>query len=193
MQQAMKQAYEEGGTLKSVARLFGLPVRHTRWHLKQIGTVISRDARSREERFRAFMGPPTTSGCIQWLGATQRVYGAFSWATGETEGAHRAAYRLFKNQIPHGLLVRHSCDNPLCVNPDHLMLGTKQDNAQDAVDRKRTARGSKAGLAKLTEAKVKRLRKMYDQGATQTALAEKFGVSQAAVSTIVRHQTWKHI
>jgi len=75
-----------------------------------------------------------TEGCWLWRGAARRGYGAFSPQHGTTRPAHRVAWELANSApIPDGLCVLHRCDNPPCVRPDHLFLGTKKDNAQDAI------------------------------------------------------------
>lgn len=79
------------------------------------------------------------SGCWGWSGAKCRGYGILSTRRGSPPAkAHRVSYELFKGPIPDGMLVRHTCDNPECTNPDHLLLGTDADNARDRVARGRS-------------------------------------------------------
>lgn len=78
------------------------------------------------------------TGCWEWKRATNNIgYGMFRWATGIMRTAHRVSYELFKGPIPKGLVVCHTCDNPKCVNPDHLWLGTMKDNHTDMVNKGR--------------------------------------------------------
>lgn len=120
-------------------------------------------------------------------------YGSFALDGIHSMGAHTASYRLYKGDIPKGILVRHTCDNRPCVNPDHLVLGTQLDNMADCVERRRIAIGERQGLAVMTEQRVRDLREQHAAGATQTALAADFGISIATASQIVRRVTWKHV
>lgn len=76
------------------------------------------------------------SGCNEWLGAMRNGYGCMK-INGKVVDAHRVSYQLYKGEIPEGKCVLHKCDNPKCVNPDHLFLGTKKDNYDDAISKKR--------------------------------------------------------
>lgn len=115
-----------------------------------------------------------------------RVWRGDGTATMET--AHRVAYRLAVGEIPAGLLVRHGCDNPICVNPRHLLLGTQADNARDMVRRKRnwSSRGERNWQAVLTDAQVAEARNLYALGGIRQAdLAARYGCTQSHISSIV--------
>ena len=107
--------------------------------------------------------------------------------------AHRVAYELAKGPIPNGLVIRHTCDNKMCCNPNHLITGTYAQNSQDAIDRGLTLRGEDASLAKLTDEQVIELRSRYARGDKQQWLAERFDITQSTVSAIVNRKTWRHI
>lgn len=153
------------------------------------------------ERFITKMGPKDENGCIPFTGhiSAHTGYGSFGWRDKLGEpvarniGAHRASFTLFKGSIPDNELVRHSCDNRACVNPDHLLSGTQEDNMRDCVERRRTARGTRQHLAKITEADVSAIRRGHQQGITQVQLAKEFGVRQCTVSQIIRRITWRHV
>ena len=84
-----------------------------------------------------------TDGCWEWIGAkTNKGYGS-TWHQGRREDTHRIAWRLVNGPIPEGMWVLHKCDNPPCVRPDHLYLGDIHQNARDAMERGRTARGER--------------------------------------------------
>lgn len=110
--------------------------------------------------------------------------------------AHRVSWELAYGPIPDGRWVLHKCDNPGCVNPDHLFLGDAQTNEADKVSKDRQAKGETVGAAVLTTNQVLEIRKLYRRGdrrASQAALARRFGVDQTTVGQIVRRFTWKHV
>jgi hypothetical protein len=118
--------------------------------------------------------------------------------------AHRVAWELVNGPIPPGLLVLHRCDNRACVRPEHLFLGTDGDNIRDAMRKGRLHgiaigvgasdnRGSRHGMAKLTEDDVRLMRQMLAEGATGQAMVRRFGVSPATVSVIRNRIRWRHI
>ena len=108
---------------------------------------------------------------------------------GKTVYAHRFFYELFYSRIPDGYFVCHRCDNPRCVNPDHLFLGTQNDNIQDAIKKGRLNNaGERNGMAKLNEEQVDEIRERYERGnVSYSTLAEKFGVSYSLVHNIVKN------
>lgn len=124
--------------------------------------------------------------CWEWTAAKRSSgYGAF-WL-GEMQSAHRVAYRLTHGELPP--VVRHTCDNPACVRPDHLRGGTVQDNADDMVSKGRQARGERNGTAKLTRELVRQIRYLYPRKG-QAELGRIFGVSRDAVWSIVHGRRW---
>ena len=134
-----------------------------------------------------------TPHCWEWQPRSRiNGYGIFTIRAGEQKLAHRLSYEMHFGEVPaKGLVVRHRCDNPLCVNPDHLMLGTPADNMRDKVARGRQSRGQDSPNAKLTEADVREIRSAPDgQG---RAMARKFGISYGTVSSIRNRHTWKHV
>jgi len=124
--------------------------------------------------------------------------------------AHRLSWELAHGPIPEGVCVLHRCDTPSCVRPDHLFLGSKQDNYDDMVNKGRrrivfggvaklaaTTPGAFAGTknprAKLTDEDVRYIRHMSDEGASRIELARKFGITGPAVRMIVTRTTWRHV
>ena len=150
-------------------------------------------ARTIQERFEDKYRE--SEGCWEWIaGKLPNGYGQF-WIAGREQLAHRVAYGLYVNEIPAGLCVCHRCDNPGCVNPAHLFLGTLADNSRDRENKGRGAdrSGEKSGTAKLTKEQVVEIRTMYSEGATQNDIAKEFGVSRPTISHIVCRLAWSKI
>ncbi len=130
-----------------------------------------------------------TAGCWEWTGRRYpRGYGAFTIG-GRGVQAHRVAWELARGLIPAGMLVCHACDNPPCVRPDHLFLGTQSDNMCDmaAKGRHPYPRGEDHHQARLSNADRAEIRRLYAAGGvTQAAIADRFGVCPSHVSRIVR-------
>lgn len=136
--------------------------------------------------------------CWNWLaGCFSFGHGQFriGGIGGTNAHAHRISYILTYGSIPDNLHVLHKCDNPKCVNPNHLFLGTNQDNVADMVRKGRQARqkGELCCTAKLKEADVLAIRRLYKSGVSQRAIAKEYGVGQQLVSLIVSKKRWSHI
>ena len=128
--------------------------------------------------------------CWEWrAGKHTRGYGQFSYR-GDNVASHRFAYMLVNGEIPDGLVVRHSCDNPACCNPVHLSVGTQADNVADRHSKGRSARGSRDGEAKLTEDDVLEIIRLLDGGSTQTSLAARYGVVVGTINHISTGRKW---
>jgi hypothetical protein len=136
------------------------------------------------------------SGCWEWQGSTNAEgwHGQWRNKSGGIELTHRASWRMFNGEIPKGIFVLHKCDNPICVNPKHLFLGTQSDNAKDMWIKNRgnpgKSQGEKHGMAKVNEETVREIRSSSESG---VALANKFGISRTTVSEIRKRKTWCHI
>lgn len=107
--------------------------------------------------------------------------------------AHRLSYMIHKGEIAEGMEVCHTCDNPGCVNPLHLFLGTSKDNAQDMKSKDRHLKGAKNKKAKLDDDKVREIHKLSKQGVSQGNIARTFEVAQSTVWKILKGERWEHI
>jgi hypothetical protein len=106
-------------------------------------------------------------------------------------GAHRWAYEVAYGRPPENLLVCHTCDNPPCVNPAHLFLGTDLDNKRDAIAKGRHPHHDTHGNAKLTSAIVAQVRAELAAGGSRTAIARRLGVARRTIQDIDQQKTWR--
>lgn len=139
------------------------------------------------------------TGCVEWLGMKSRDGYGIAHRGGKLVKRHRLAYcaanGLDISDI-NGKVVRHKCDNRACINPDHLELGTQQDNTRDRVNRGRCARGSRDGNAKLNENKVAEIRAIYkpwDREVGAIPLAKRYNVSPSLIRQIGQNLIWRHV
>ena len=136
-------------------------------------------------------------GCWEWAATRdRRGYGRFN--IGRTPRlAHRIAWELTNGPIPDGLHACHHCDNPPCVRPDHLFLGTDKDNMQDASRKGRLGhaglRGTTNHKARLVPDQVMEIRRRWADGETSRDLGADFGVAEGTVDWIVRGLSWSHL
>lgn len=135
-----------------------------------------------------------TDSCWLWMGAKiQDGYGSFGFGE-KVVSAHRVSWELHNGPIPNGLCVLHKCDVRNCVNPDHLFLGTRDDNMADRNRKGRQARGEKSGRAKLTNAVVIAIRRRYAAGGTSIRkLASEFCISKSQILSVVTFKSWSHV
>jgi len=143
--------------------------------------------------------------CWNWTGGILRKgYGSFGVKNNgiwKTATASRVAYLLTYGEIPAGLNVCHRCDNPACVNPEHLFVGTFKDNIHDALKKGRmlsgwhlngAGEGERNPQAKLTWERVNEIRSCYKSGKwIQRELAAKFSISPRQVRNIIYNKQWK--
>lgn len=144
-------------------------------------------------RDRFFNGKFTKmeSGCWLW-NSSRDDYGSICVGI-IRQRAHRVSYELHIGRIPDGLFVLHQCDNKRCVNPDHLFLGTDQDNSDDKVSKGRQAKGVKVGGVKLDDIQVLTIRKCAADGLKANKIAPYFHVSNSTVTEIIARKIWRHI
>jgi hypothetical protein len=129
------------------------------------------------------------TGCWSWKKAKGSGGYGVTWFNGKTVYAHRMSYYAYVGEYDPSFLVMHTCDNPCCVNPKHLCLGTDQDNSSDMVTKDRQAKGSKNGLAKLTESLIPYIK---ESTASSRQLGKELGVCKTVILDIKRGLIWKH-
>lgn len=136
---------------------------------------------------------PELGNCWEWTGYINRYgYGSFHPSSTVKELSHRVVWQFTHGIIPDGLWVLHKCDNPACVNPNHLFLGTPSDNSKDMVKKGRSLTGEKNSQRKLTWEIVHKIRSTYATTEhNQHKLAKMFGVSVDCINHIVRNLTWR--
>jgi predicted XRE-type DNA-binding protein len=136
---------------------------------------------------------PLLNECMMWNGGVFSDGYGFFWFRYKMIRAHRFAYQCFNGEIGKYLLVRHTCDVPLCVNPNHLLEGTVQDNCNDMISRNRSLRGEKNHESKLTSDDVRIIKKLLSKNVKQKEIAKKFDVSRGLITQINNNKIWKHI
>lgn len=133
----------------------------------------------------------TESGCWIWTGSLNKHgYGRLTFGAKTNIGAHRASYELMHGKIPDGLFALHRCDIKCCVNPDHIFIGTQQENMSDKVAKNRQAKGHRHGMSKLTEEQAKEAK--FGR-ARSSELAKKFNCSAVMIRQIRGGLYWKHL
>lgn len=129
------------------------------------------------------------NGCWVWNKTGKNKYGMF-WLKGKKRSAHRSSYEHYKETIDNGLFVLHTCDEPACVNPNHLFLGKHLDNMKDMLSKGRQAKGHRNHHCKLSEDEVLEVLNM--EGSYED-IGHKFNVNRATVGYIKTGKLWSHI
>lgn len=153
------------------------------------------DDREYIDHFWSGVQPSSDDSCWPWMrsSASQKwKYGNTS-INGKTLRAHRVAFRLAFGYFPK--VSCHSCDNPICCNPKHIIDGTHKLNVKHMLERGRTnpRRGSGSGVSIFTEEIVLEIRREREQGATYMALGSKYNAHHSTIEAIVKRRTWTHI
>ena len=148
-------------------------------------TVNETEAR----RFWAKVDVGAPDSCWEWTAARSHRYGVFSRGGrgGGMHHAHRVSWEIANGEIPPGMVVRHICDNPPCVNPSHLQIGTHEDNMRDMAQRER------GWHTRLTAVDVSAIRSLVSSGVRHADIAIRFGTSKSNISMIATRKTWRHV
>lgn len=163
---------------------------------KYVKKIPEKFVNSIKNRFYAKILIPNENGCMIWNGSKDpRGYGGFVGLHKKMTSAHRYSYQLHIGIIPKGMFVCHKCDNPSCVNPEHLFLGTNSDNHQDMLKkgREKDNSGTKNGMSKLDESKVIEIKKLLSEGnLTHKEIGNRFNISRQVVSSLKKKgMAWK--
>ena len=147
-----------------------------------------------KERFAKFILPADSRGCTEWSGyRTANGYGRFL-LKGRPTLASRIAWEFANGAIRDGLCVLHRCDNPACVNVDHLFLGTQLENVADMASKGRSCHGDRHPKAKIGDEQAARILLLAKSGNLhQAKVARELGVAPSAICALVKRQTWRHI
>lgn len=150
---------------------------------------------STEERFYLYVDKREVERCWNWLGWKDKDgYGKFRVDSSHSVPAHRFAWEVANNQsVPHGLVVRHLCNNPSCCNSRHLAIGTQADNRQDCISAKRHAYGETHPKSKLNELQVSRIKGLANKRVPTRELAKHFNVSKHCINSILSGYNWKNV
>lgn len=166
------------------------------WYCTPVCRTNDTKNRALARFLRSLLPQDPVTKCIEHSKATpsHMGYGRF-WIGSRRILAHRFSYEHYVGDIPDGLCVLHKCDNPACVNIEHLFLGTHQENMTDRDKKGRfvTLRGSQNGSSILNEDDVREIRQKIKSGATDCTLGKEYGVTAENISHIRKNKTWRHV
>lgn len=131
------------------------------------------------------------SGCIEWIGATSKTGYAILNVGGRPTKVSRLVLGL--GGAEPGMFACHRCDNPLCVNAEHLFAGTSKDNVGDSIRKGRFIRGETVGTSKLRSRDIKKIFAARLRNESMQSIAARFNVSSGAIAKVLHRKTWKHL
>lgn len=133
--------------------------------------------------------------CWLWQGGRSGDRYGYFFIHPRNQLAHRVSWMFTHGTIPDGMKVCHKCDRVLCVNPNHLFLGTQRDNVEDMHGKGRAHKASGEGHSKtyLSELQVREIFKLYEEGVSTKAIAQRFGTNKYTLSNLRRGRTWRHL
>lgn len=183
----------EGCTTAKGARKYYCDAHYRRKRLYGDPQITNRPGLGKTAKERLKMYTKKTDTCWLFTASPGSIYGKLIDGK-EYVSAHRLAYEVAYGTVPTHLVVRHKCDTPKCVRPEHLELGTNADNSMDMTERNRQAYGVRQGSAILTDHEVMQIRKLYgDNNIPLKDIAERFGVSDGAIHAVATGRKWSHL
>ncbi len=170
---------------------------YARWYRGQDVNAKSRLDRTIEERL--WHKVDKSGDCWEWYGShDEHGYGHINIGKNKKEKTHRLSWEFANGPIPDGLCVLHHCDNPKCVRPDHLFIGTTKDNIQDCIAKGRfvflkSRPGELNNHAKFTDGDIRVIRNLYEDGMKPKDIQEFMGVNRSCFHKIVTRKAWAHV
>lgn len=169
--------------------------------LKSSKNISRRDlTQSDRDRFESkVIFPSNLDDCWEWNAfKTKKGYGYIMFRDLGNIRAHRFSYMLYVGDFDKKKFICHSCDNPSCVNPRHLFVGTPSENMTDKIKKGRAKlppvhKGINQHLAKMNPDNIKEIRKLFKEGLTQTELAKRYGLHVSTMNNICRNISWKEV
>jgi hypothetical protein len=179
----------------NIRRITGMDLVRKRY--KSCGCLRDFNHNAYETNFRKKFWNQTKknkNGCVEWTGMHREGYGRINYKR-KTYGCTRLVWEWEKGKIPENKIICHSCDNPACVNINHLFLGTKADNMMDCVKkgRKLGLLGEKSPRARLKDEQVIKIKKLIKSGIALKEIARDFKVSKTTIHYIKSGRCWKHV
>lgn len=163
--------------------------------MRKAGKYGEYKKRGVNDRFWEKVAVGEKDDCWEWKASCRHGYGQFGVRAGYIEIAHRYSWIIANGPIPDGLCALHKCDNPKCVNPNHLFLGTRADNTMDMCEkgrnRSRPTLGTKNGASKLSEEQVLGVVTRHTSGESIHSLSRSLKISRPSIKAILVGKTWK--
>ena len=163
--------------------------------MASIANVLKRQKRKRKTHCKEIVYIVTKTGCHECTSHKLNRDGYPSiFYKGKVCPMSHYIYEKYNNiEIPEGLIIRHTCDNPACISPKHLLIGTRIDNVKDRDERNRTAKGNNHFRSKLNEKQVKEIRIKLEQKILVVQIAKEYNINKNTVYSIKYNKNWKHI
>jgi hypothetical protein len=168
--------------------------------LESLKNISSRDLSELDKRrFESKYVVGSSNQCWEWTAfKNKKGYGAIMYRDLGNIAAHRFSYLLYKGDFDKNKFICHTCDNPSCVNPSHLFVGTPSENMKDKILKGRAKnppihKGSKQHLAKMNPDKIREIRKLFNEGISQTELAKRYCLHTSTMNNICRNISWKDV